>query len=423
MTPFVSTAGQKKLWLFYHFLYPDPVVSAVHMHQLCRGLVERGWEVTGFAGNRGCRDESLTYPPTSVQDGVLLRRIWRPALRQSSTRGRLLNAAWMIGAWSLLALSQEPPEVIIVGTDPVLSVTAAIFWKLIHPETRILHWCFDLYPEAAFADGLLSPSGIIARALAFLLKHAYASCDAIVDIGPCMRNRLAPYIQARPTDRKLATQATIVPWALEEPGGVLPPSLDERKAIGGTSRLVLLYSGSFGRAHTSKDLLALAQALRGADAAFAFSVQGNCEPQLRAEIAALPTGSACEIRQVPFASAQRVLDRLAAPDIHLVSLADTWTGLVVPSKCFGALAVGRPLLFSGSRSSSIALWIEQYQLGWVLDADNIHDVAADLQDYIGDASRIRAMQQRCFETYQQHFSRTSGIDHMHAILQELTHTE
>ena len=416
-------ASTKKLWLFYHFLYPDPVVSAVHMHQLCLGLTTRGWAVTEIAGNRGCRDEDTAYPHYSKIDGISIRRIWRPRLRQSSTPGRLLNAAWMIGAWSLLAFRHDLPDAVIVGTDPILSVTAAIFWKFVNPEIPILHWCFDLYPEAAFADGVLSPNGRLARSLTFLLKRAYAACDAIVDIGPCMRKRLAPYVPPFLDVADSPSQATIVPWALLEPSGVLPSSIDERKAIAGARRLVLLYSGSFGRAHTSTSILDLARSLHGEDAAIVFSVQGNCEPQLRANIAELPPGSTCDVLQVPFAAPGNVLDRLTAPDIHLVSLADHWTGLVVPSKCFGALAVGRPLLFSGSRQSSIALWIEEYQLGWVLDGSNADAVARDLLDYIDKPSRVRDMQQRCFDTYQQHFSRHSGIDHMDAILQDLTSPE
>ncbi len=413
-------AEPKKLWLFYHYLHPDTVVSAVHMHQLCLGLSRHGWTVTGIAGNRGCRDESVLYPQDSETNGISLRRIWRPRLRQSSTSGRLLNALWMIGAWSLLAFSHETPDVIILGTDPVLSVTTAIFWKLVNPDTRSLHWCFDLYPEAAFADGVLRPTSRLARALRFILNRAYGACDAVVDIGPCMRERLAPYMHARPADAAPLQQATIVPWALHEPSAVLPPPLKERTAIAGTRKLVLLYSGSFGRAHTSTHLLALARALQGADAALAFSVLGNCEAQLRADIAAIPPGSSCAVVQVPFASAESVLDRLAAPDVHMISLADDWTGLVVPSKCFGALAVGRPLLFSGSRHSSIALWIEQYQLGWVLDGSNIATVAHDLLDYIEDPVRVRDMQRRCFVTYQQHFARQPGIDHMQALLQQIT---
>jgi colanic acid biosynthesis glycosyl transferase WcaI len=411
---FTAPQGQipASLWVFYHYLYPDTVVSAVLMDQLCQGFHQRGWKVTGISGNRSSRDES-PYPVGDQHLGVQIRRIWRPRFRQSSSLGRLFNAAWMIAAWSLLALEGETPDAIVIGTDPILSVLIAIFWKCFSPETRIVHWCFDLYPEAAYADGLLSPSGSIARWLTSAVRYAYRHCDAIVDIGPCMREKLAVY-------RSPARVETVVPWALEEPDDVLKPATQERLQIFGQAKLAMLYSGSFGRAHAWEDFLALAKVVAGKSACLAFSVRGNREQELRAAVAELPPGSTCAIHFVPFASAASLLDRLAAPDIHLLSLAPQWAGLVVPSKFFGALAVGRPVLFSGSPASSIARWIVEYGLGWVLTPETFSSVATDLLDYAEDPQRVEAMQRRCLATYQAHFSRKSGLDRMHALLHDLT---
>jgi colanic acid biosynthesis glycosyl transferase WcaI len=379
------------------------------MDQLCQGMVEHGWHVTAFPGNRGCRDESLTYSAREVHQGVNLRRLWRPRFRQAASLGRLLNAAWMIIRWSLLALRPDPPDAILIGTDPILSVTVALAWKQLRPRTRIVQWCFDLYPEAAYADGVLSPSSTGARVIEGVLRRSYNACDAIIDIGPCMRERLARYASH-------AMSETIVPWALEEPPSVMPVSLEERHQIFGEAQLAMLYSGSFGRAHTYEDFLALARELRGKDAMLAFSVRGNREQELRAAVAASTEDSTCTIGFIPFAPANRLLDRLAAPDIHLLSLAPRWTGTVVPSKFFGALAAGRPVLYSGSPDSSVAQWIEQHQLGWLLTSENVEAVAADLLAYARDPQRVQAMRERCRSTYQLLFSKQSSIDHMHTLL-------
>lgn len=381
----------------------------MHMDGLSQGLVERGWQVTAFPCNRGCRDEELTYSRDENHRGVRLRRFWRPRLRQASSLGRILNAAWMILRWSLLALRPQPPSVIVVGTDPILSVTAAFAWKLIRPRARIVHWAFDLYPEAAYADGVLAPDSGAARLLEAVLRQAYGRCDALIDIGPCMRDRLARYGSA-------AITATIVPWALEEPAAVMPAAIEERSEIFGEARLAMLYSGNFGRAHTFEGFLEAGRHLRGQSAMLAFSVRGNREQELRAAVAALAPESVCAIVFVPFAPAERLLDRLAAPDIHLLSLAEEWTGAVVPSKFFGALAAGRPVLYSGSPDSSVARWIQEYELGWVLTQNNIAATAADLRAYIDDPLRISAMQQRCLNTYRSLFSKQASLDHMHALL-------
>jgi len=405
----VSSSKNNRVFVFYHYLHPDDVVSAIHIDELCCGLAARGWQVTAFPANRGCRDESITYGPRDIHQGVHIHRVWRPRFRQSSTPGRLLNAVWMILSWSLLAFRPGAPEAIIVGTDPILSVTIAIAWKLLRPKTRVLHWCFDLYPEAAYADGVLSPSGPAARLLSGLLRHAYRACDAIIDIGYCMRERLAHY-------RSPAKVVTIVPWALEEPASVLPMASADRVNTFGNAELCLLYSGNFGRAHTFESFLALARELRDENALLAFSVRGNREEELRASVRAIKSGSTCQITFVPFAPPEGLLDRLASADVHLLSLASDWTGTVVPSKFFGALAAGRPILYSGSPDSSVARWITEYKLGWVLDETNRAEIARDLLAYVRDKERVETMRAHCHSTYQTLFSRRQSIERMHQLL-------
>ena len=86
------------------------------------------------------------------------------------------------------------PDVIIVGTDPILSLLVAIAWRVLRPKVLVAHWCFDLYPEAAVAEGLLDEKSILVRFLKALLRSAYRRCDLIVDIGVCMRQRLGAYV-------------------------------------------------------------------------------------------------------------------------------------------------------------------------------------------------------------------------------------
>src|SRR5580765_7396773 len=148
--------------VLYHYLYPDDVVSSIHMSELCAGLASQGWKVTAAPCNRGCRDESKVYDSTTW-DGVRIRRVWRPGFRQASALGRVMNAAWMITSWSLQALfARLKPDVVIIGTDPILGVLAAIAWKRVR-SVQVAHWCFDLYPEAAVAEGMLTAGSLPVR--------------------------------------------------------------------------------------------------------------------------------------------------------------------------------------------------------------------------------------------------------------------
>ena len=388
--------------VFYHYLHPDDVVSAVHFTELCVGLQQRGWQVAAVSCNRGCRDEAVAYPPDSVWQGVHIHRIWRPPIPQSTLPGRFFNSAWMILAWSSLAFRRASPDLLVVGTDPVLSILVAGPWRLVRPGTRIVHWCFDLYPEAAVAEGLIRPNHPLVRALRVALASAYRACDLIVDIGSCMRERLLAY-------KSGARHVTLTPWALAEPTEPLPRYSEERNRLFGDARLALLYSGNFGRAHCHEEILALARQMRSANARFVFSVRGNRVEAFRSFI----TEQDDNISFVPFASQDNIEPRLGAADVHMVSLREEWTGTVVPSKFFGSLAVGRPVLFAGSADAAVARWIREHDVGWVLTADNVGTVAEELQSLSESPQQLISLFSRCHQVYQRDFSKQQILDQWH----------
>ena len=111
-----------------------------------------------------------------------------------------------------------------------------------------------------------------------------------------------------------------------------------------------------------------------------------------------------------FAPEEVLEKRLSACDFHLVSLRPEWTGTVVPSKFFGAIASGRGVIFSGSEDSAIAQWIRQYELGWVLTKDNVAEVAAQLRNIAERPDELAALRERCFRVYREIFSQARQME-------------
>ncbi len=407
----VMPEDKPSIAVLYHFFPPDGIQSAVLFGDLASDLASRGWQVTAHPCVWSSDDEAIRFSSTEKWRGVAVSRVWRPNLRQASDAGRFLNAAWMIARWSMLALTLKPrPDILIVGTDPILSLSVARVWKLFSPTTKVVHWCHDAYPDAAIADGLLPADGFFARFFRSLMGSAYRCCSLIADLGPCMRALLMRY----PTP---ALRETIVPWAFEEPSAPLPIAVNERWDVFGDTPLALLYSGSFGRPHSYKEILDLAALLQPRGGKLVFSVRGKRLDELKRAV--LERNAAVDF--VPFASPDKLRDRLACADIHVVTLRSEWTGMVVPSKFFGALAAGRPILFAGGEESSLAQWIREFDIGWVLTPENIQEVCEQLVGYKNSLPQIAAMQRRCFTVYRQFFSRESQIDKFDHALRHLVH--
>src|SRR6185312_12276530 len=143
---------------------------------------------------------------------------------------------------------------------------------LLRPSVKVAHWCFDMFPEAPVAEGMLAEGSLAVRVAKRLWAASYRACDTIVDIGSCMRERIDGY---GPTGR----QVTLVPWALVEPDRGPVADADARHTLFGEAKLGLLYSGKLGRAHSFEPFLSLARRLRGdGRVGFSFGVRGHREP-------------------------------------------------------------------------------------------------------------------------------------------------
>jgi glycosyltransferase involved in cell wall biosynthesis len=298
---------------------------------------------------------------------------------------------------------------VLVGTDPILSVSALRAWKLFRPAVKRVHWAFDVYPQAAVADGLLRDGSPVARLLSRLAASGVGAADLVADIGPCMRSLLPAAAAAR--------RETFPPWALVEPPGPLEADPGERRLLFGDARLGILYSGSFGRAHSFAELLALARRLRGTGIRFAFSVRGNREAELRAAV----TPEDGNVSFAPFVPEQDLARRLGAADVHAVSLRPEWTGTVVPSKFQAALAAGRPVLFAGSPESSPARWIAELGVGFTVTSSpaTLDSTAEALLGLANDPDALSSLRARCHAAYAGNFSRERTISAWHEALLDL----
>ena len=179
------------------------------------------------------------------------------------------------------------------------------------------------------------------------------------------------------------------------------PAVDPemRKQLFGDAKIGLLYSGTVGYAHDILPFINLARECRkrGIDAAFCFAGYGNCYKEQTSVI----TPEDTNIRLAGFASEEDLEKRLAAADIHMVSLRTNWNGIVVPSKFFGSLAIGRPVLFSGSENNSLAQYCLNDKIGFVLS----QNTADDLQRILSNGSELQQLKERAITIYREKFSK------------------
>jgi hypothetical protein len=93
----------------------------------------------------------------------------------------------------------------------------------------------------------------------------------------------------------------------------------------------------------------------------------------------------------------------------MASLKPDWSGIVVPSKFFGSLAAGRPILFAGPEDCSVARWIRQHRVGRVQTGCNQEEVSAWLINLAASPELLAELQTRCQSVYRNYFCREKMV--------------
>jgi glycosyltransferase involved in cell wall biosynthesis len=177
-----------------------------------------------------------------------------------------------------------------------------------------------------------------------------------VAIGELMATRLLA--QGIPGDK-----IVVIPnWA---DGAAIRPVLPEQNSLrrewGLDGKFVVGYSGNLGRAHEFDTIMGAAETLKDhPHIVFLFIGGGKHWEAVRRET----EGRGLEnVRFHPYQSRKQLHLSLGAADVHLVVLRPQFEGLIVPSKIYGCMAAGRPVIFIGDGEGELSRLIDAEEFG------------------------------------------------------------
>jgi glycosyltransferase involved in cell wall biosynthesis len=310
----------------------------------------------------------------------------------------LSYATFLAGSiWNELRIARHD-VIITMTTPPMLSIGGAILRAL--RGTRHYIWEMDLFPDAFVSLGALPEHGWITRALGWVADLCRRHSDGIIALGPCMRKRLI----ARGIPKRLVHVAEN--WA---DGSAISPVPCER-----SERLKIFYSGNFGLSHDLETIAAVMRHFRN-DSRFAFTFAGGGVNREKLEriCRAENIGNADFI---PYCGRGQMGDHLAQAHVGLVTERPACIGTVVPSKVYGLMAAGKPILFVGPRLATPALLIRRFGCGWHVEAGATEELIALLERLSADWELIRLSGLRAREAFDRHYDLSIGVARVAAAL-------
>ncbi len=268
----------------------------------------------------------------------------------------------------------------------------------------------DVFPEIAVLLHRIENT-LIVSLLRVAIRAYLKRADRVVAIGETMRRRLE-------ANGAVAEGLRVIPnWVdtgfLEEK----PRENDWSRQVGLTDRFVVMHSGNVGFTQDLDTLVRSATFLRDLDD-LAMAVVGD--GARRAELMAL--ADLLEVDQVRFLRYQprdALPYSLSSAHIHVIGLAPGLSGYVVPSRLYGVLAVGRPVIAAADADSETAELVGSVGCGIVVPPSRPELLAAAIRRAHDGEYDLEEMGRRARAYAVAEADRSVAVDRYRKLLAEL----
>jgi colanic acid biosynthesis glycosyl transferase WcaI len=380
---------------------PDVSASAYLLGELAEDLA-RHHEVSVLVGRPSYNPEAGTYQP----QGVAVHHVRSTAFARSGLLSRAINYLSFLVTSAAAGLRLPRADVVVTLTDPpvigVVGILVAARFRCPH-----VYICQDIHPDVAVAVGR-ADNPLLVWAWRRLNKVVRGRATKIVAIGRDMVEKL----EREAVD---PSKITFIPnWADENPAREEDVKA-VRAQLGWTDCFVVMHAGNVGLAQRLDAIIDTAERLQTEeDLRIVFLGDGAARDHLEHLVRTRMLRNVQFIDYLPKDQAQTLI---AAADLHLISLAAGLWGCAVPSKVYGILAAGKPIVAAVQGRSEVALILTEAGCGERVEpgdgpalADAILRVRASGSAQLGEAGRT---------LFSRRYTRTTVTDQYRRLLEEV----
>lgn len=386
--------------LINRYFHPDESATAMVLTDLAAHLGQKHNVIVLCSRQRQDQPQA-NLPAEARLNGVFIRRLWSTCYGRARLLGRTLDYLSFlasVGAWLLLHLRRG--DMVLAKTDPpLLGVVAAL--AALGRRISLVHWHQDVYPETAWRLGVSGETSWIGQTLVALRNWSLRRGRLNVVVSPGMGAHLQRAARITPP-------CVIPNWADDLRGlERSPPPSSYRAELALENKLIIGYSGNLGRAHPIGGLIALARVLReDRNYHFFFTGGGAHFEALRSQI---ESEGILNWSFLSYQPRERLPELLRTADLHLVLLDPRLERFVFPSKIYGILAAGRPVLHLGDPTGEVAQLLGELNCGWSLAAEATEELRELLVRLRQHPSERLQTGLRARQAYDQRFSKEQAL--------------
>lgn len=368
------------------------------MTELCLDLQD-DFEITVIAakpGYAGEKDLSKGILVTEKLENIKVVRIKLPQVNKTSKLSRIKYILSYFLLANIALLKEEKTDIIYtISQPPILGGLIGTIGKFIKGSKHIYN-IQDFNPEQAEAVNYTN-NKIIFKLAKTVDKFNCSYSDMIVLVGQDMSETL----RKRFVNKAIPKHTIINNWTNENE--ILPlekSHLEVEKLISLNNlndKFIIMYSGNLGLYYDLENIIRVTNSFKNnKNIVFLFVGEGAMKETMEKYII---ENKISNVKFLPYQPKESIKYSLNIADVHLVVNQKGIKGVSVPSKIYGVMAAGKPILGVLEKDSEAQLLIEKSNSGIIVepqDYEGIKDAIVHLYKLNKEERKIMGLNGRTF---------------------------
>lgn len=421
--------GKKKLLIYAHYYIPDTASTGQILHELAEGMLDR-FDITvicAVPSYLGTIEEKYKIQKyyKEIINGVKVLRIRVPEFRKSNKKSRINNIlAYFFGAMTATFKVGKIDYVLSISQPPILGGLLGVWGKWIK-HAQYIYNIQDFNPEQVLAVGY-SKNKFITNAMMWFDKFSCKQSDLIITVG----RDLVENVNRRFNGKKVPKTVMINNWTDEKEIYPLPHNhpkvLEFKRHYGLDGKFVIMYSGNIGLYYDLEKLITVIKKFRkgytltgvyedgpktsdGREVVFAFVGAGSMLDKL---VMYTENHHFENVIFIPYQNKLDLIYSLNAGDVHWCVNAKGIKGVSCPSKVYGIMAAGKPIIGVLENGTEVRGLIEESKCGKCCEPGDYVKVADIIRWYIenSDSDEEKQMGMRGRKYLEEKLTRAVSIN-------------
>lgn len=405
---------KKNLLVYAHYYYPDVASTGQILTELAEGLNDSFHTtvictVPSYTGkiSRHYRKHQYFYENIN---GVNVLRIRVPEFRKNFSLSRIFNILSYFFSAVFATFRVGPQDYVFsISQPPILGGLLGVFGKWIK-KAKYIYNIQDFNPEQVMAVEF-TRNKMVTDVMMLLDKFSCRQASKVVVVGRDMIHTLEKRFDP------MVPYAYINNWINEKEIYPLeknhPKVTAFKEKYGLQDKFVIMYSGNIGLYYDLANIMQCIGKFREEEnVVFAFVGEGSVLEELKSY---KQDHNLTNVVFIPYQPKQDLIYSLNAGDVHFVQNAKGIKGVSVPSKLYGVMAVGKPVLGILDKGSEARLIVEESECGRCVEPESYEAIEQLIRYYIDakDSDELLQMGTKGRSFLVEHFTKDVSLRKYH----------